>query len=1364
MKILFLVTLFITSLFCDTSSKKDMLIISADMGNLPQSAKVGAFMEIARDNGLAVDALFDSQISPSDREKLLSHYRVVMFDSLAGASSINPLLAKFDLALQGAPSDLVVLPISITSESPYRKNISLQDNTTLNEYWQNGGKYNFENFARYINTHQLKREQDEAKPPKLIPQNGIYHPKNPEAVFTSLAEYEAFLGRSFDEIKKHSSVIAIGMHKNAITANSLEHIDLLIDYLESKGAVVLPFYTQADGDDFVGEQFLLQNGKSIADVLITTQIMFLDYESLKSGYKRLDIPILHSLNFEGSFEEYEASTTGTSMAMMPLSYTIPENLGYIDPMVATTQNAKTKRLEPIEDQLLSLANKALNICHLAKMDNSRKRVAVMFYNYPHGVDNMGASFMNIPLSLELLFSELKKSGYSVEERSREWFETFAIDTIKAYYEKEYDEKLLANAQAFLFPLDEYESFLETIPSSVKQKMIDKWGEPSQSAMIVHRDDKSYFLIPAIEIGNVLLLPQPRRGDREKTDDENALWHNTQIAVNHSYLATYLYVQKHFRADAIVHFGTHGTQEWMPGKERGLSLYDDPMIVLGDIPIFYPYITNNVAEALQAKRRGRATLISHQTPPFAISGIYGELAKIMELISQYRTVEDGIVKQRLKDEITKESISCNIDKDVGYDEQKIGSEFDKYLSLVEEYILGTSKSAQPLGMHTFGTYPKEDHLITTVMQMLGKEFLTKADGEGYSLREYSDFNNSKAYTLVKKYAIDGKDLSRDDEEFGVYMQKAKEFVAGFKAQKEIINLLRALDGKFIETSSGGDSIRNPEILPTGRNLYGFDPNKAPTKAAYESGSKLMREFIEEYYAEHWSYPKKLTFNLWSLETMRHHGVLESQILYAMGVRPIWNEQGFSDKYIQGIALSFAKNYLPDFLAKWLVGFVTLPRVEWVLDLLPDRISSKPKKMIHYAKVANVGDIIDVEIIPYSELKRPRIDVTISATGLYRDTFASTMKLLAKAVDKVASLKEEHNYVYANAKALKSELLDQNLSEQDATMLSTVRIFANKSGYYGSGVNKLVDTQNFSGDIDASIARDYLEERGYYYGSDEKSWGAKLDGVDLYAKNLSGSDAVIFSRSSNLYGMLTSDDPYGYFGALSLAIRSIDGKNPPSYISNLRDIDGAKMQTTSQFMSMELRSRYFHPNWISEMRAEGYSGAQNVLDVVNNFWGWQVVDPDVVRDDQWQEFFEVYIKDKYDLDVKEWFESSSPDNLAQIMERMLEAVRLGYWQSDEATVEELKSRYKELAKKYNIKSYNSEFNKLLESDQVGGFGLAQARANISKAEAVSEATKQGQLLEQQKMQEVEKSYKEQFLMLMLLAVVLAGMLFESKKRLP
>ena len=1390
-KILLLLALLFS--FALAESKK-VLIISTPMAVTPQASKMQFVKNFAEGyDDLEIDYTFSNSLMWDDRNgsitfsssknddvasqiALLKKYDMVLFDSVAGAMSLKSTLNSFSIAIDKVENSVMVVPLPIEDESVYRKNITLENHKRLNAYWSNGGEKNLENLVDFIDKKIFKKSENTVAKAIIIPERGVYHPDYPQMVFNSTQEY-------FDHFKidiGKKPIVALAFHRGDLSSNSLNTVNYSIRMLEKNGAVALPFFTKVAGDDFVGLKFLQENNQTIADALISFQIMFVNHERLKEDYKKLNLPILHALKYRnGDNKEWMSDKAGVHFSMIPMSYIIPETMGFSDSMIVSAQDKVTKETKVIPYQMNALLRKSLFMAKLKRMENSEKKIAIMFYNYPPGINNMGASFMNIPKSLEMVFQNFVKEGYTTEEKNSTWFEKVATKTLKAYYETGHEEQMLEDDVATLYDFDEYVKFFNLLPPTIKQEMISKWGEPCEDTMVVSKEGELYFLIPRVKIGNVVVMPQPRRGAKDKNNtQENSdanTWHNSKLAINHSYLATYLYVRQQLDADALIHFGTHGTQEWMPGKERGLSIVDSPYLAVGNIPIFYPYITNNVAEAIQVKRRGRGTLISHQTPPFGISGTYNELGEIMENITQYKSVESGMLKDNLKKSISNTAMKINAHKDIEFTPKMIEDDFDKFLSRLEDYILGTSATAQPLGMHTYGTYPKDEHLISTVMQMVGKEFMKKVDGEGYANKDYADFNNSKAYKLLKKYMIDGEDLATVEPELKPYIEKAIEYANSFKNQKEITNLFRAMRGEYIESGVGGDPIRNPSSLPTGNNMYGFDPSKVPTPNAYKTGSKLMEDFIANYYDEHGAYPKKLTFNLWSLETMRHYGVLESQILYAMGVKPIWNENGLTDEYIQSMATPMLKNYLFDWLAEWVSSLITLPRIEMVMGWLPDDMVEKPKKMIAHAKAVNKGDIIDVEIIPYGELGRPRVDVVVSATGLYRDTFPQTMQLIAKAVDKIATLKEEHNNLYINSEKIKLKLLEQNLSAEDAIKLSTVRVFSNKTGTYGSGVGKLADTDKFTVDGEDSIARDYLEERGYYFGADEESWNKKLDGVDLYDKNLSGTEGIIFSRTSNLYALLTSDDPYGYFGSIALAIRSIDGKAPKSYISNLRDPDGAKMQTTAEFMSQELRSRYFHPKWIEEMKAEGYSGTQTVLDTVNNFWGWQVVDPDVVRDDQWQEFFEVYIEDKHNLDVKEWFENGNPDNLAQMIERMLEAVRLGYWQTDEETVKKLKEEYKELEKNFNIRSYNEKFKELVDSDQLSGFGLAKPimakmeamqmpkadEKPSEKAEAKPMQKVKGQKLEEVQVTKEERDHDAWFFYLFLLFVILIGIIYQHKR---
>ena len=571
----------------------------------------------------------------------------------------------------------------------------------------------------------------------------------------------------------------------------------------------------------------------------------------------------------------------------------------------------------------------------------------------------------------------------------------------------------------------------------------------------------------------------------------------------------------------------------------------------------------------------------------------------------------------------------------------------------------------------------------------------------------------------------KELDLDVEDDSALLQalvEGKKYFNDFHGQTEGSALIAALNGEFLDVAPGGDPIRNPEALPTGRNLIGFNPAKVPTKEAYETGKELVEDTIQKYHQTHGEFPDKLAFSLWSLETMRQHGVLESQIMAALGVKPKWDRRGM---------------------------------------------------------------VVGTEIIEYKDLKRPRVDVAISATGLYRDAFPNVMLLLAKAIDDIAQMKEENNSVYKNTLALKEKMLANGASKEDAEYLSSVRIFSNETGSYGTG---LADASLASDtwEVDKKLSDMYLRRMGYAFGPDANRWsekpGADVIG-DLYSEVLSGTDAVVFSRSSNVYGMITSDDPFQYFGGIALAVRNIDGKSPEMYISNLRKANQEKNETLQKFMGRELRSRVFHPRWIKEMQAEGYSGALTVLDRMNNFWGWTVMDPNSTNDAQWQEFVEVYVNDKYDMEMKQFFEKNNPYALAQFIERILEAERKDYFETDEATLQKLTETYLEMANKYDVYSDNEKFKENLEQ-LAEGFGMSfelpvkalasaqqaakeqpsieQSAAQAPSEQAAEKQQVEGQQLEKQERQEQETDFETLYFLAGLAVIFFAGLLFQYRRR--
>lgn len=457
----------------------------------------------------------------------------------------------------------------------------------------------------------------------------------------------------------------------------------------------------------------------------------------------------------------------------------------------------------------------------------------------------------------------------------------------------------------LLPMKRYLPWYNTLPKSTRNEIEDQWGLPEESFTLAEIDGQQQFIIPRSLSANVMILPQPPRGNSQER--ERSIYHDKNIAISHNYLAVYLYAREQFSADAIVHLGTHGSHEYLLGKERGLSFYDAGNMAVGGTPIIYPFIMDDVGEALQTKRRGRATVISHLTPPFAKSGLYEELVDLHELMHQYQALDEGGVKERTKEAIIVAVKARNIHQDLAWNKAVLVSRFDEFLPELHDYLSDLGAQNQPLGLHTFGDVPKEKHLVSTLVQMLGKRFVEPA--ERYAKKrddrqrehasvndhdgavDYRSLKQTPEYQLIRTFVMGNADLDEiENDELRDLLIEAKANYDNFQSIEENSALLEALAGQYVSSATGGDPIRSPDALPTGKNLYGFDPSKIPTQAAWESGKTLMADLISNYHNDQGAYLDKLTFTMWSIETMRHLGVVESQVLYAMGVRPVWNDDG------------------------------------------------------------------------------------------------------------------------------------------------------------------------------------------------------------------------------------------------------------------------------------------------------------------------------------------------------------------------------------------------------------------------------------------------------------------------------------------
>ena len=1304
----------------NTKSKPQVLLMMSSHASKP---KGDLLQLLAKDQPFELVNFSTKGKSDEEIKAAWSKASLIMLDG------INPALSKYMFGkYQGYPAEFSSVPVISMGDlanATMNQGLSSAQAKNIGSYYNNAGRDNYGNLMIYLANDFLKLSTVSAKAPIIVPNVGLYHYDFPGLV---TSDEEAFFEHL--NISDNQPVIAIGIHRSVVDYEQQQIVDALIKGLEAKGAKALAYFFEGEDQpmNFI-DLLTVESSGSVANTITGEKTknrvdLLINYRSLhfvakrRGEFEKLGVPVLHALNYtEGDQASFEADNAGISPSLTPFFLVMPEDTGSADPTIIAADNNGEKKV--IDYQLNALVERAYNHANLAHIKNSEKKIATFIWNYPPGEKNVGAAFLDVPTSIENIAKAMKEKGYNVDVKGHKEIIESAGKLLRPYYRGEDAEQLIALDLAEYMPLTTYLNWFNALPENVTKPIVARWGKPEESGMLrqakINGETIPSFVIPRMNLGNMIIMPQGVRGEDAK--EHANLYHSTKTPINHSYLAIYLFARETFGADAYIHLGTHGSQEWLTGKERGLSVYDAPSLALGNLPVFYPYIIDNVGEAMQAKRRGRATMISHLTPGFAKAGLYTEVATLSEKINNYLMLSEGKTKANTQDGIIVMAQELNMLKDLAIEPETMAADFDKYIAKLQDHLNALAQMSQPLGVHVFGDLPKDAHLFTTMLQMLGDDFTARAAKyeqannmtvpatEQFDKRNVKKLPALEGFQLLKAYIEHPETVTDLGEQLVADLAIAKTYWHNFQAIAETQNLLFALDANYIPTSYGGDPIRNPEAAPTGRNLIGFNPAKVPSKEAYDAGVILMNQTIDAYVEKHGKFPQKLAFSLWSLETMRHQGALEAQILHALGLKPKWNHQ---------------------------------------------------------------GHVVGTEVIPYSELKRPRIDVVISTTGLYRDAFPNVMLWIAKAIDKVAKMKEDNNFVYRHATALKAELLEKGKSEEDADYLSSIRIFSNETGNYGTGLagsSLASDTWK----TDDKLANLYLDRMGFAYGSDEKRWSENVgnalgEGQGLYSKVLSGTEAVIFSRSTNLYALMTNDDPFQYFGGIGLAVRHLDGKTPEMYVSNLRKKDQLKVQTLAEFVNQEMRSRYFHPRWIKAMQDSGYAGATVILDRMNNMWGWEVMTPEAIRDDQWQEFFEVYVEDKYQMDMREFFEEHNATSLAQIIERMLEAVRKGYWDADEATIKKMVETYSELATQFDVVTDNVKFNEYMDTAAVG-FGmmplseaLAQALAQPQvppPAEAASQPTEQvsGQKLEEQaKSEPVETDYSTLY---WLLAIFFIGL---------
>ncbi|MFV1981773.1 MAG: cobaltochelatase subunit CobN, partial [Rhodothermia bacterium] len=501
--------------------------------------------------------------------------------------------------------------------------------------------------------------------------------------------------------------------------------------------------------------------------------------------------------------------------------------------------------------------------------NNAKKIAFVYYDREMGKAELmrGSAtgmFMNGPRSLVKVLNQMQKAGYSIsrvpadEDELVDWM--IGRGRQIGIWAPGVLDRLARSGDAVLIPAETYNTWFETkVPEKERQALIQRWGPPPGDFLVWENDGNKFLVIPRIDLGNVILLPQPLRGEAHDT----SLVHDKLVPPPHNYLATYFWLQETFGANAMVHFGTHGTEFMLPGKPTGLSRADWPDIVMGTMPNINPWIINNLGESSPARRRAYAVLIDHLVPPSVNAELADELLNLHNDIDKWVTLEAGALREKFRESVTNQFRDANLEQDL-----HIEMSDGRLLTAVEierllEYLHNIHNETTPVSLHVLGEPPRDDLLVPWIVTCLRKQFrdglgkviqvppteaLNSGDRQKYLRRKAEEI-----VTLVLRQDFSPEDAIQSlggklpPEGLPEPVQKGMELALRLKenfaqTHKEVDNLLAALDGKFIPPGPGNSPDRNPAVVPTGRNMVVMNPEEVPTHPSWEIGKQLIDQLL------------------------------------------------------------------------------------------------------------------------------------------------------------------------------------------------------------------------------------------------------------------------------------------------------------------------------------------------------------------------------------------------------------------------------------------------------------------------------------------------------------------------------------------
>jgi len=1144
------------------------------------------------------------------------------------------------------------------------------DERLRTRYIQLSGIENHLNLLRYLG-QELGLTTRNPEPPKIMPWEGIYHPQwdgDLDDRDGYLTWHRAEMAKTKGaEIAAAAPVIGLWFYQSYWLSGDLAAYDAIIAEIEKQNAIPLPVFNLRMQDkacdnmrpDALVEHYFKRNGTRVIDALLSPMAFSVSRfgGNFEHVLTQLDVPVFQTIMTSNTHDVWHDTVQAVSPIDISVSIAQPEFDGNIVGTVVATRNfgefdpALGCRLVcrlPVPDRIERMVSLALNWVRLRRTPAAKRKIAILFHHYPPRGDRLGCAFgLDSFASVKDMLKAFAQDGYAIDHQYEDG-DALAHEMLGR----------LTNDRTYFPPAELAKRAVGKVPykaalawhkerhPKVQQEMVQKWGDVP-GVTFAHNGE---LLVGGVINGNVFLGMQPPRARMSEEDEpslqpDGKIMHDPDVPLTHHYAAYYRWLVEDFGAHAVFHIGKHGTLEWLPGKSTGISRFCYPDVAIRDLPNLYPYIINNPGEGTQAKRRSYACILDHMVPPQTHAGKSEPMLKIEDLLNEAHLAEQENPDKIpvFMDHIWALLEETNLDKDLELTKDAAFADISGTMDRIHAYMDDVSVTSINDGLHIFGTPPTEHRFHETLVHLTrldngdhGALWDAVAASWGYDMADLQDNKGeyiasvqmTKGQILEKIVITIKQTFDRADEgdwSDAVLLSLVAEQYADSQAVlaalkyvrddvRERLNLttdemfyaLAGASGQFVPPGGSGCPTRGlVDILPTGRNFFSVDPNKIPTLEAWEVGVRLGDALVERYVADTGKTPEQLGMVLWASPTMRTRGDDVAEILYLMGVRPVWD--------------------------------------------------------------GGSGRVRGLEVIPLAERKFPRLDVTIRASGLLRDTFPNIMELIDRAVTMVSLLNEpaEHNVLARNVSKDREALMKAGVSPEEADRRARFRLFSDKPGAYGAGVADLLDsgkweTVNDLGDI-------YIHWAGYAYG--DKAYGEARH--EDFRKRLSRMDLTVKNQDSRETDLFSSDDYNSYHGGLNAAVKTVSGSYARSYSGDSNDPRKPQVRATDEEGRFVFRTRVLNPKWIEGMKRHGYKGAGDMSRLVDICFQWDA-SSDILDDWQYADMAKTYA---FDPAMQEFFRKHNPYALHNITERLLEAIQRGMWEDPGADKDALEALFLE-----------------------------------------------------------------------------------------